>query len=133
MATTDFPQVVTVSYTVTARHYVAIPDWRPALLNELFHSVKERHRLKKIDREFVQVYFHKAKVPHATGKRRVGVIVHWPWLNTPDEDSVWKSLYDALVINRYLMDDRAEFVCHSEPIFPHSWTKETIITLEDLG
>ena len=52
-----------------------IPRWRPALLNELMHSVRDKIRLKKLDREMVCAYAWQAKFPPAVGKRRVSLHV----------------------------------------------------------
>jgi hypothetical protein len=74
-----------------------IPRWRPALLNELMHSVKGKIRLKKQDREMVCAYAWQAKIPPATGKRRVSLhVTLGKGMREFDYDAPWKSLLEPI-------------------------------------
>jgi hypothetical protein len=74
-----------------------IPRWRPALLNELMRSVKDKIHLKKLDRKMVCTYAWQAKIPRATGKRRVSLhVTLGKGMREFDNDAYQKSLYDAM-------------------------------------
>lgn len=127
---------MTVQAKITAIHSIVIPDWRPALLNELMRSHWSKvGRLKRRDREMVAAYSRLANVPPARGPRRVGLIIggnRYPE-RAPDPDGVWKSLLDALVHARMLIDDSAEWCELKRPVFhrrPEGF--RTVITLEDV-
>lgn len=120
------------TFRVLARHEVTIDGWRPALLNEIIGNVRDYYRLKRADRDAIGAAFALAAIPRATTKRRVKAIVRDAWRNLPDEDSIFKSLYDALVYHRYLISDQVGFVCHAEPEFLKSESRSTTIILEDL-
>src|SRR5688572_25368595 len=111
-----------------------IPRWRPALLNELMHSVKAKIRLKKRDREMVCAYAWQAKIPPATGKRRVSLhITLGKGMREFDVDAPWKSLNDAMKHAGLIVDDSSRYV----ELGPVTFSRDrercgTRITLEDL-
>ena len=116
------------------RYILDIPRWRPALLNELMHSVKAKIRLKKRDREMVCAYAWQAKIPPATGKRRVSLhITLGKGMREFDVDAPWKSLNDAMKHAGLIVDDSSRYV----ELGPVTFSRDrkrcgTRITLEDL-
>ena len=111
-----------------------IPRWRPALLNELMRSVKGKIRLKKQDREMICAYAWQAKIPRATGKRRVSLhITLRKGMREFDVDAPDKSLYDAMKHAKLIVDDSVKFLERGPLTFsrdPKAWG--TKITLEDI-
>lgn len=115
-------------------YFVVIPGYRLPLLNELLRSHPiRRARLKREAAELVWGYALVAGVPRATGRRRVSLWVVAPWRRLPDPDSADKALLDALVSAGLLVDDSAEWVERTEPVFVRGKRVETTITLEDLA
>jgi hypothetical protein len=111
-----------------------IPRWRPALLNELMRSVKGKIRLKKQDREIIWAYANQAKIPPATGKRRVSLhVTLGKGMREFDYDAPWKSLNDAMKHAGLIIDDSCEYVEQGPVTFsrdPAAWG--SVITLQDL-
>jgi Holliday junction resolvase RusA-like endonuclease len=111
-----------------------IPRWRAALLNELMHSVRDKIRLKKLDREMVCAYAWQAKFPPAVGKRRVSLhVTLGKGMRKFDVDAWQKSGLDAMKHAKLIVDDSTEFVEIGPLTFsrdPKAWG--TRITLEDV-
>jgi Holliday junction resolvase RusA-like endonuclease len=111
-----------------------IPRWRPALLKELMCSVKGKIRLKKRDREMVCAYALQAKIPRATGTRRVSLhVTLGKGMREFDVDAWQQSGLDAMKHAGLIMDDSARYVELGSVTFsrdPSRWG--TMITLEDL-
>src|SRR5690349_16588440 len=100
-----------MGWTITT-HRIAVEGWRPALVNELVgvHWAKAA-KFKRLDRQMIAVYAHKAGIPRATGRRRVSLEIAGPWRGrTPDPDNCWKSVLDACVAAGLLLDDTASKV-----------------------
>ena len=90
-----------------ARYEITIEDWQPATVNELMASVKQRIRLKRRDRAFINLYVKvRGGVPAATGKRRVGLrLTMQKGQRRPDVDANHKSFLDALKYCGLIVDD----------------------------
>lgn len=117
------------------RWVLEIPRWRPATLNEL--TKRGNHwsaaRLKKRDREMVAGYAAKLGLPPATTKRRVTMLQVRAGKQRPiDDDNAWKSVLDALVQCRLLVDDKPEWLERMPLEQEKGPRKLTRITLEDL-
>jgi hypothetical protein len=55
-------------------YQLVIPGWHPVRLNQLLHvHFHKAARMKKADRELVGWYARQARIPPATGKRRVSL------------------------------------------------------------
>jgi hypothetical protein len=110
-----------------------IPRWRPALLNELMHSVRDKIRLKKRDRDMVCAYAWQAKFPPAGGKRRVSLhVTLGKGMREFDYDAPWKSLNDALKHAKLIVDDSCKYVEQGPVTFSRDREKwGTRITLLD--
>lgn len=111
-----------------------IPGWRPATVNELIAGGPwGAARLKKHDRDHVAVYARIDRIPRATGKRRVSLMItlckgqrRW------DTDALWKSLLDALVWAGMLIDDRPKW-CELGPVeYARTGVLSTTISLDEL-
>lgn len=114
-------------------HLIAIPGFRPALLNELVGVHRfQAHRRKKRDREMIGVYSILAGVPRATGRRRVSLEIAGPFRRLPDPDAPWKSVLDALVACAMLRDDGAAWCELGSVTYLRELEYRTVITLEDL-
>lgn len=120
--------------TAPAVYRVAIPGWRPALLNEYVG----RHwsvgaRLKKRDRKFVGDACWYGGVLAATCRRRVTLtIVLGPRQRQCDPDAPWKSLLDALKTAGALVDDSPDW-CEVAPLVIERGARlETVIELTDI-
>ena len=100
--------------TGKARHETKVDHWHPATYNEMHGRTVHwgrKARLKKRDREVVGTLY--AKLPKATGRRRVSlVVVMAKGKRCPDKDAYWKSLLDALKHHGMLVDDNPK---HCEP------------------
>lgn len=110
---------------------IEIPNWRPALLNQYIGKHwSVGAKLKKRDKAMVLAFA--CNKPKATGKRRVDLFIT---LGTrqrqSDYDAPWKSLLDALVNCKMLIDDNAAGVQLGDIIYDRGKAK-TIIRLTDL-
>jgi hypothetical protein len=105
----------------------------PAKLNELLGHRMKAHRLKKRDREWVALEAKNQEVPRATGPRRVSLeIILGHRQRAGDPDCYWKSLLDALVTARMLLNDNRQYCTLGTVTFSRAKVKQTTITLEDL-
>ena len=113
---------------------LTIPQWHPATVNQLLHSVGSRIRLKKADRAIVAVYARQQQIPQATGKRRLAVrIILGKGQRARDPDSYFKSLEDACVHAGLLVDDSHQYV----ELAPVTFARDaqhwgTVIQFEDM-
>lgn len=126
------------SSTVQNRsHRLVIDHWRPTSYNELhkkhWHWGKA-HRRKKGDFSLIKAHALLAGVPAALGKRRVSLVITLTArMRQADPDAYWKSLLDALVRARLLVNDTATFVeLGSVTYAPERGRLSTTIVLEDL-
>jgi hypothetical protein len=114
---------------------ITIPKWRPTRDNQLSggsHWAK-KNRLKKTDKDFVATYAMRLGIPPATGKRRVSLEITLS--GRQKETDPWaycKSLLDALVACRMLVDDSARFVEFVPATYTRGDDGGTVIVLEDL-
>jgi hypothetical protein len=115
-------------------YILGIPRWRPALLNELSRSVKGKIRLKKLDRQMVCTYTWQAKIPRATGKRRVSLhVTLGKGMREFDVDALWKSLNDAMKHAGLIADDSRPYLEQGPVTFSRNWLGwGTRITIEDV-
>ena len=110
-----------------------IPRWHPATINELLRGVKTRIRLKKVDRNIICTYCFYHRIPVATGQRRVDLLITLgPRQKGADPDAFWKSLNDALVQAKLLVDDSRRWVQLGSVTFERGAERATTITLTDL-
>jgi hypothetical protein len=97
------------------------------------HSVKVKIRLKKQDLRMVCAYAWQAKIPPATGKRRVSLrVTLGEDMREFDYDAPWKSLLDAMKHAKLIVDDSCRYVEQGPVTFsrdPAAWG--TVITLEE--
>jgi len=112
-------------------HTIRIPRWKPVLTNTLMgnHWAKAA-KLKKADMQMVSAYCLQAGIPRAKGKRRVELVVEIAGRGrTPDPDSMWKSLLDALKQAGMLVDDSGKW-CEIVPPQIIRKAKETATTIQ---
>lgn len=117
---------------MTVVHIIQIPDWHPARVNQLLtvHWAKASE-LKKRDSNMIWAYSR--TTPKATTKRSVSLtIIVSGRGRKPDPDAFTKSLNDALVHNKLLVDDSAKWVVNQPVQIVSGKKKATWITLEDL-
>lgn len=116
-----------------ASYIFHIPGWHAATVNQLLAKGKWAWTLKKKDREMVAWYVKMARIPPATGKRRLSLtLIMGHRMRTPDPDGVFKSLLDALVKCGALLDDRKECLELMPVAFERAKVKATRVELEDL-
>lgn len=112
---------------------IKIDGWQPTPLNQLLNGHwAVAAKKKRADRDSVAIGCIQAGLPPATGKRRVSLqIVLGPRQRSCDPDAYWKSLLDALVWCKALVDDRRQCV-ELEPVrFGRGPVMGCVITLTD--
>lgn len=117
------------------QHVLEIAQWTPATLNQLLgvHWAVAARR-KKVDRRTIVLFAHQHAIPHATGKRKVSLIVEgWPRGRLPDPDAFWKSTLDALVHAHMLIDDSSRWCELGSVDVRRSAKKKTKILLENIA
>ena len=111
-----------------------IPHWHPTPLNRLFGSHwATASRMKKADAAIIAIYCR--AIPKATGKRRLSVeIVLKPKQRRCDPDAYHKSLCDALVKAKCLVNDSSHYVELSPVQYERGTDREwgTKLTLENI-
>lgn len=118
---------------IPVTHTLTIPNWHPSRLNQLMGHWAERARRKKGDAEFVFVYAYLARIPRATGKRRVDLVVTLAkGQRSPDRDAWWKSTLDALVHARLLRDDCPKWCVPGSVEYRRADGPATTILLTDM-
>lgn len=119
-------------------HKITIPNWRPVRDNQIAGGIhwSKRKKLKDGDAQMVAVYARQADAPHALGKRRVSLeIVLTGRQQETDPLAYCKSLFDALVKCRMLIDDSAQFVVWGGTTYTRASRGvrgSTTIVLEDM-
>jgi hypothetical protein len=112
---------------------LTIEGWHPCRLNELLGCWQRRARLKRADRQLVTGYAVMQRIPRATGKRRVSLLLTLaPGQRGADPDAYWKSLLDALVHAGLLLDDSRQAVELGPVRFARGPAAATEITLADM-
>lgn len=94
---------------------IFIPNWRPTRLNELVNAhYMAAAKKKKADRNMV--FMHTRGLPVATTKRSVEIeiVLGYKWRKA-DVDAYHKSLCDALVASKMLVDDSDKW-CELKPL-----------------
>ena len=111
-----------------------IDRWHPVRLNKLMNCHPcTRSRLRKADDNMVAGYTILNRIPVATGRRRVDLhLTLGPRQQEGDEDNWWKSIKDALVNARMLIDDKKLWCEQGEVTFERGVERGTLITLTDL-
>lgn len=97
------------------KHTIYIENWLPTSDNKLMGNRWEADRLKKIDTQMIFASAHLQKIPKATGKRIVAIILTIGKSKRgrrPDPTNFYKSPLDALVKCDYLIDDNSEYLEH---------------------
>jgi len=83
-----------------------IPGWIPTSLNKLSGHWAERGRKKKAERNLLAAIVAVQRVGEAKGRRRIDLHLVLPTgKRSPDPDNLWKSVLDALVHAKILIDD----------------------------
>jgi hypothetical protein len=128
------PVVLARPKRVPGVYEIRIADWIPTPLNKLLHvHWGTRAKMKRFDCEIVAVSFSRTKFPAATGRRRVRLRVTLPkGKRSPDPDSLYKSLCDALVHCMALVNDSSKWVELGGVEFVRGDRLETVIRLEDI-
>lgn len=116
-----------MTYTFT------ITDWHPVILNKLLRMHwAARNRAVDDAKRRVQVACN-AKIPKATGKRRLTLTwVMGPRNKEPDRDNVSKLLLDSLVWCGRLTDDDSSGVECLPVRFERGPVKGIVVDLEDV-
>jgi hypothetical protein len=116
-----------------ARYVLVIPRWHPKTINQLLRRVRTRIRWKKIDRNVVSGYCYLNHFPVATGPREVRLtIVLGPRQRAADPDAYQKSLGDALVQAKMLIDDNRQYVRWAPTEYERGPERATRVELIDL-
>jgi Holliday junction resolvase RusA-like endonuclease len=111
---------------------VTIRGTTTARLNQLLSNRWAAARLKKADRGLIALASRGA--PPATGKRRVRLtVVLGPRQRAGDPDCYQKSLGDALVHAKMLVDDNRQGVEWAPVAFERGDAPGMVIVLEDIG
>lgn len=115
-------------------HVLSIPNWRPMSDNLYVKGHwSHRYKAKKADADMIQGYALALAIPHAQGKRRVSVEVTQAKGRLPDPTNILKSLMDALVKSKLLVDDNATYSELGRCLVNKGTEDRTIIILEDVG
>lgn len=116
-----------------SRFRISIPHWQPARLNDLLNCHWGRKaRLRKADDEMVAFYARQESVPPATGPRRVSLEVTLTPRQRADPDCWWKSVLDALVNCKLLVNDDASWCDLGAVSVTKGAERRTVIVLEDI-
>lgn len=119
--------------TPTVRHTLWIPRWHPTPLNRLLGNYHKAGQLKRADRDMVAAYARLARIPKAPGKRRVQLeIVLGRGQRKHDPDAFWKSLLDAMVHAKVLINDTDRWVVCDPVIYSRDWEWGSRITLLEM-
>ena len=118
------------------RQVLIIEKWHPCTTNQLLECHHyQRARLKRIDRHMIMGYCALHRFRLATGKRRVELTIVRGETDPgrdADPDARWKSLLDALVWAKMLIDDSEEWCEHRFMGNERGETKSTRIEIIDI-
>ena len=114
---------------------IRIPHWHPTPLNRLLKTHwAVANRYKSMDRDIIQSYANVYGMKPATGHRTVRLTIHMrPKQRAADPDAYWKSLLDALVHAKLLVDDSRTHCTLGGVEFLRGAEVATTIELEDKG
>jgi len=116
-----------------AEYIIYIPNWHPTSDNKL--KGKWSHRKKTSDMQMMATYALKARVPKATGRREVEIILtvaHGTSGRRPDPTNYYKSTLDGLARTGYLIDDSTKWLQHKPTRVEMGEAKATTIKLTDM-
>lgn len=115
-------------------HSLVLEGWHPTRLNRLVGCHwGTRSKRKRLDRQRVAVEALVQKIPKATGKRRVELVLTLaPRQRAGDPDAYWKSLLDALVAAGLLTSDNRQGVELGAVRFERARSRRTFIVLIEL-
>lgn len=116
---------------VKGRYVIDIPDWTPTSLNKLLGRNRfVIGKIKKKDYFTVYTALLTNAIPHAKTKRRVSITITFKKL-VGDTDNYNKSLRDALVKHRILVDDSTKWAEFAETVVLKGDKNWTTIVIED--
>jgi hypothetical protein len=112
-----------------------IPGWMPTPLNKLLHCHwGTASKLKDNDLRVISDALTVYGVPEARAKRSVRLLVVLPkGKRAVDPDALHKSLNDALVRCKALVNDSSRWVQIEQPRFARGEELTTFLTLEDVA
>jgi hypothetical protein len=115
-------------------HRLVIERWLPCRLNQLVGCHwGTRSKRKRFDREVIAVEALVQRIPKASGKRRVSLVLTLaPRQRAGDPDGYWKSTLDALVCAGLLVDDSRQWCALGAVRFERGNSRRTAIVLEDV-
>lgn len=113
---------------------ITIPHWHPTRINRMLgRHWSFGYRRKTLDKTVVAAWTFGRDIPAATGPRRVHLVLTLgKGQRAGDPDAYWKSLLDALVHCRLLVDDNRQHVTLDPIEFVRGKSPETTIVLEDI-
>lgn len=111
---------------------IHIPHWHPVRLNQLLNCHWGwAHSLKTANTQMIGVYAHQAKVPKATGRRSVKMLITMgKGQRTGDPDAYYKTTHDSLVNLGLLKNDNHVWL-ELTPVEFKRGEMATTITLRD--
>lgn len=119
------------------KHIITIGHWLPTSDNKLKSHWAVSNRLKKADANTIWKHMLIDRVPSALNKRRVEVLIMCkPIGRMPDPSNYAKSLLDALVKCRLIIDDSQRWCGYVTPVIERgtkqAWGTSIILTdMED--
>lgn len=113
-------------------HTITIPNWLPTRINELLNvHWSKAHRRKQQDFHILSGYV--TNTPKASSRRRMTMtIVLGKGMRTGDNDAYFKSILDALVKLKLLINDSPNWLDLQPVKFQRAERSATIIELEDI-
>lgn len=88
--------------------------------------------MKAHDKQIISAAVKAYGIPPAEERRTVSVIIiHPPGKRFPDPDSIWKSLFDAMVCSGVIKNDSHAWVTYESPEFARGEKLRTIITIQE--
>lgn len=124
------------SAAVETRWQIVLDGFTPPSVNRLLTSHWAiGHRLKNAVKDRIACgRMMCGPIPDATGRRRVSVAVTVAGRGgMVDPDNTLKSLLDALVANRLIVDDSARWIEIGSVTVERGVVKRTVVTLEDVA
>ncbi len=125
---------LSIGRAAAGEYVIDIPNWQPTPLNKLLGHWANSARLKKSDLKMIWGYAKQAKIPAATSKRSLQLIIQLaPRQRAFDPDAPFKSVCDALVHCGLLTDDNRQGVELLPVKFERGAQKATRIVLRDVA